>query len=167
MKDNHSWLRQDWTDDAAVALVPVFEALPPERALEALVVRTAASPEVPAAVERALRAPCFVGNPAAAAALWLYADELDRSHTLSQSLHTATGSFLHGIMHRREGDFGNSLYWLAQARSHPVWDTIPGYDPRAFVRAVEAGAANDPVLVAMQRAEWNAVLAHVLRHGAR
>jgi len=166
MKDIHSWLRQDWTDDAAAALIPVFEALPPVAALEALVVRAAAGPKVRAAVERALIAPCFAGNPAAAAALWLYADELDRSHTISQSLHTATGSFLHGIMHRREGDFGNSLYWLAQARHHPVWDTIPGYDPHALVRAVEAGAADAPRLVALQRAEWNAVLAHVLRDRA-
>jgi len=167
MKAKDTWLRPDWTVDAAAALAPVFEALPPERALEALVVRSAAGPEARAAIERALTVPCFAANPAAAAALWLYADELDRSHTLSQSLHTATGSFLHGIMHRREGDFGNSQYWMAQARQHPVWDDLPGYEPRAFIRAVEARTADDAALVAVQRTEWNAVLAHALRHGER
>ena len=40
--------------------------------------------------------------------LWLVAGDIDESHTISQDLGSAEGSFLHGIMHRREGDFGNA-----------------------------------------------------------
>ena len=39
--------------------------------------------------------------------LWLRFDFLDRSHTISQDIHTSTGSFWHGIMHRREPDWSN------------------------------------------------------------
>src|SRR5688500_14191487 len=33
------------------------------------------------------------------AGLWLWHDFLDESHTISQGLHTPTGSFWHAIMH--------------------------------------------------------------------
>lgn len=53
-------------------------------------------------------------------ALWLVVGELDRSHSVSQNDSSAEGSFWHGIMHRREGDFSNAKYWFRQAGSHPV-----------------------------------------------
>ena len=46
------------------------------------------------------------------AGLWLYHDFLDQSHRISQGLHGREGSYWHGIMHRREGDFANAKYWL-------------------------------------------------------
>lgn len=52
--------------------------------------------------------------------LWLLAGELDRSHTLSQSIETATGAYWHGIMHRREEDFWNSKYWFRRVGRHAV-----------------------------------------------
>src|SRR3954469_24071021 len=54
------------------------------------------------------------------AGLWLWHDWLDESHVISQSLSSATGSFWHAIMHRREGDFSNSKYWYARCQDHPV-----------------------------------------------
>src|SRR5688572_2031249 len=42
------------------------------------------------------------------AGLWLWHDWLDESHAIAQKLHGASGSFWHAVMHRREGDFGNS-----------------------------------------------------------
>jgi hypothetical protein len=42
------------------------------------------------------------------AGVWLYHDFLDESHQISQSIATTTGSYWHGIMHRREPDFSNS-----------------------------------------------------------
>ncbi len=46
--------------------------------------------------------------------------ELDVSHRISQSVETTTGSYWHGIMHRREGDFGNSKYWFRKVGRHSI-----------------------------------------------
>src|SRR5689334_20524779 len=54
------------------------------------------------------------------AGLLLLNDDLEASHHLAQQIETMTGSFWHAIMHRREGDFSNSQYWLQQAGSHPA-----------------------------------------------
>ncbi len=56
--------------------------------------------------------------------LWLLAGDLDRSHSISQDIHTADGSFWHGIMHRREHDFGNAKYWFRNVGTHPAFETL-------------------------------------------
>ena len=56
--------------------------------------------------------------------LWLVYDYLDRSHTISQQIHSATGSYWHGIMHRREPDFSNSKYWYQRVGDHPIFDQL-------------------------------------------
>ena len=56
--------------------------------------------------------------------LLLWNDDLDASHTISQNIHSATGSFWHAIMHRREGDAGNSKYWWHRTGAHPAFDAI-------------------------------------------
>lgn len=57
--------------------------------------------------------------------LWLYHNFLDESHTISQEISTTTGAYWHGIMHRREPDFGNAKYWFRRAGLHPIFDLIP------------------------------------------
>ncbi|MEX2300420.1 MAG: hypothetical protein WD733_05755 [Bryobacterales bacterium] len=57
-------------------------------------------------------------------ALFLYLSDLDQSHTISQDVPTATGSFLHGVMHRQEPDFGNSKYWFRRVGSHEVFPRL-------------------------------------------
>ncbi|MDX1927296.1 MAG: hypothetical protein SFV81_12315 [Pirellulaceae bacterium] len=61
------------------------------------------------------------------AGLWLLAGELDRSHSVSQSLETAEGSYWHGIMHRREGDFWNAKYWFRRVGRHPVLEQLASF----------------------------------------
>lgn len=56
--------------------------------------------------------------------LWLRFNFLDESHRISQELPDSTGSFWHAIMHRREGDFGNSKYWWRQVGRHRVFDRL-------------------------------------------
>ena len=57
-------------------------------------------------------------------ALWLWHDFLDQSHTISQDIHTTTGSYWHGIMHRRERDFSNAKYWFRRVGDHPVFPKL-------------------------------------------
>ncbi|WP_130860612.1 hypothetical protein [Gracilibacillus phocaeensis] len=52
--------------------------------------------------------------------LLLLNDDLYSSHTISQSLDNPLGSYLHGVMHRREGDFPNAKYWFRKAGEHPI-----------------------------------------------
>src|SRR5262245_45894685 len=54
------------------------------------------------------------------AGIWLHHDFLDESHAISQEIRTATGSYWHAIMHRREPDAENSKYWWRRVGDHPV-----------------------------------------------
>ena len=53
--------------------------------------------------------------------LHLLNDDLYSSHKLSQNILSKEGSYLHAIMHRREGDYSNSKYWYSQIDNHPIW----------------------------------------------
>ena len=58
------------------------------------------------------------------AGLLLWNDDLEASHTLSQGIESQTGSLWHAVMHRREGDASNSIYWWHKTGEHPAFDEL-------------------------------------------
>ncbi len=56
--------------------------------------------------------------------LLLWNDALDESHNISQGLENQTGSYWHGIMHRREPDYSNSKYWFGRVGTHPIFPAL-------------------------------------------
>lgn len=56
--------------------------------------------------------------------LLLWNDALDESHNISQELANQTGSYWHGIMHRREPDYSNAKYWFGRVGTHPIFPLL-------------------------------------------
>jgi hypothetical protein len=144
------------------ALQPLFSALPLDLAMSKLVVAEPGDAKLVPLVEQALRDPALADRPHLAAGLWLYVDQLDVSHKISQQHEDPTGSFWHGIMHRREGDFANSHYWFRRVGDHEAIMTIARYDPHRLIDDAEAAhrkGESPPALVDLQRREWAALFA--------
>lgn len=162
-------------------LKPVFAALPLGDAMRALVVDAPLRGAAHDAVAAAVGDDAIAASPELVAGLWLYVDDLDRSHSVAQSLHSPTGSFWHAVMHRREGDFSNAQYWYRKAGIHPAMNHIDltgggagsgtdvaRYDPIAFTgqvqRACERGDPRNPALVSEQAKEWKALFEWCVAH---
>jgi hypothetical protein len=122
------------------------------------------------------------------AGLWLYHDFLDKSHRISQEIETKTGSYWHGIMHRREGDFDNAKYWFRRVGRHEICESLTmaarefaaaspapiaqafargGWDAYRFVdqcQAVSAGSDEESLLCQIAHREWQLLFDFCYRH---
>jgi hypothetical protein len=139
----------------ADTLSGLFEHLPLGDAMPDLRPTSPARGEPLSQAEQAIR---MLSDPALIAGIWLYVDELERSHTVSQGISGATGAYWHAIMHRREGDFDNAKYWLRSAGKHPAMEAIKPNTPVSLVDEVRERWRENPMdLVELQRMEWAAL----------
>jgi hypothetical protein len=128
------------------------------------------------------------------AGLWLYHDFLDQAHNISQEIDTKSGSYWHGIMHRREPDYANAAYWFRRVRSHDIFPALretavqltrvhapdpaaaflasqAAWDPFAFVdlcEHIEHGRSSAQLLARhVQAREWELLFEFCFRHAVR
>ncbi len=147
----------------------------------------AARPKLAALTAEGLLAPRVVGDATMAraclAGLWLYHDFLDESHTISQDIATTTGSYWHGLMHRREPDAGNSAYWFRRVGEHPIFADLAAearalrlkvgsrWDPFAFIDLCEEHRGRktpeEDTLRRVQRREWELLFDFCYRAAGR
>lgn len=72
--------------------------------------------------------------------LLIWNDALEASHTISQGIESRTGSYWHGIMHRREPDYSNAKYWFRRVGGHSIF---PALRERALALLQSGSTASD------------------------
>lgn len=73
---------------------------------------------------------------------WLH-DDIDGCHRVAQA-HEGHRQcdYWHALMHRREGDFGNSLYWFRRVGRHPIFEDLHAEAERILAEAVGRSSAD-------------------------
>lgn len=122
---------------------------------------------------------------AALSGLWLLFSYFDESHTISQDIHTADGSYWHGIAHRQEPDEFNAKYWFRKVGQHAIFPELAAavleidsgsvlrmspekWDPFQFIDFCEGararpGSGEERVAREIQRAEWRLLFDYCAR----
>lgn len=82
-------------------------------------------------------------------------DQLDASHSLSQSVEgessDGTGDYWHAIMHRREPDYSNSGYWFRRVGTHPIFEDLANLAAQWLTES----ATTRPVVSPVENGRWD------------
>ncbi|MFN7629409.1 MAG: hypothetical protein ACK5PZ_21495 [Pirellula sp.] len=92
------------------------------------------------------------------ALMWVRVGQIDQAHGIVESATRGIEAYIHGVVHRMEGDYWNAKYWFRQVRAPQLVESLnrhilrgapKGYlypwgtavfDPIAFVDACESTA---------------------------
>jgi hypothetical protein len=102
----------------------IFEALTTERTdTPPLLPKRVYAPETTKAIKALYQNGTVSHN--VAALLHLLNDDLNSAHVLCQAHEDeSTANYIHMIVHRREGDFSNTRYWVMRTGAHPLLSTL-------------------------------------------
>ncbi len=114
------------------AIAEIIETLEVGNPLPALVPQLESNAELTKSLQALSTTALFEGQAlkdttfgeAIKSGLLLWNDALDASHTISQELGNPTGSYWHGIMHRREPDYSNAKYWFGRVGTHAIFPVL-------------------------------------------
>ncbi len=111
-------------------------------------------------------------------------DALPEAHTIFQEASDDCGSYWHGMLHRREGDFDNARYWFRRAGTLAFFSEAhrnaaalsdnmarqSNWDPYLFTGQCEQARFGDGDLTgemqALQRIEFDAIFDYCWRQSA-
>lgn len=98
------------------------------------------------------------------ALLHLLNDDLNAAHVLVQ-VHEedATANYIHQLVHRREGDWSNTRYWVGKTGNHPFYAEFGSGTARERVDLCQSGA---PEAAALSWSEMTGLLGWIVRKSA-
>jgi hypothetical protein len=117
--------------------------------------------------------------------LFYAVDAIHEAHAIFQEAKGDLGSYWHGMMHRREGDFDNARYWFRRAGTLPFFASLqqaasefsadmarqPNWDPYLLTGQCEQArfGAEEAVVecVRLQRVEFDGIFDYCWRQAFR